>query len=289
MIELYRNLTREQADICSLVLRSSGIYHRTKKWKDGWYVWVRSTDFTVALTRMSDYFEENQQVEFEETSGKDKRPTTYTGIWIALVLMAFYLALGEDRKALHHLFGSSAAHILDGAVYRTVTSLMLHVDAVHLVGNMASIALFGSLVCGIHGLGLGWLMILLTGILGNLSNAFLYQTNHVAVGASTAIFGAIGILSAYQFWKKMDIPGERVKAWLPLGGGVALLAFLGSGGGRVDVTAHLFGFVSGLVLETIHSLWIQKNVSKTGQAVCLSVTTGILVISWVWPLWMGGR
>jgi membrane associated rhomboid family serine protease len=203
--------------------------------------------------------------------------------------MAFYLAAGNDRLSVHQAFGASAEHIMQGEIYRTVTALMLHVDAVHLVGNMVALALFGSAVCGIHGIGLGWLMMLVTGIFGNAINAVIHQTDHFSVGASTVVFGAIGILSGYQFWKKMNLPGERVKAWLPLGGGLALLAFLGSGVGRVDVMAHLFGFFSGLVLETIYDLWIQKEVSTSVQTVCVSVTVGILVISWVWPLWISGR
>ena len=289
MIELYRNLTDEQADICHLVLTSSGIYHLTKRWKKGWDVWVRSADAEKALAGMTAYFTENPQVEFAKIKENGKKPAAFSGIFAALVLMAFYLAAGDDRLSVHQAFGASAKHILHGELYRTVTALMLHVDAVHLAGNMAALALFGSAVCGIHGMGLGWLMMLSTGIFGNIINAILYQTNHFSVGASTVVFGAIGILSAYQFWKKMNLPGERVKAWLPLGGGLALLAFLGSGGGRVDVMAHLFGFFSGLVLETIYDLWIQKKVSRSVQAACMSVTAGILAISWVCPLWISGR
>ena len=285
MIELYRNLSQQQANELGLVLKSSGIFHRLKKRKNGWNVWVRSVDAARSQTILTDYFKENPHAEFLQTVPNGKKPAVYTGIWAAILLMAFYLAAGENRRAVHDAFGSSAEQILNGEIYRTVTSLFLHVDAVHLVGNMASMALFGSVVCSVHGSGLGFLMVLSTGILGNFINAVLYQTNHFSVGASTAVFGAIGILSAYQFWRKLNLPGERVKAWLPLGGGLALLAFLGSGGGRVDVTAHLFGFCAGLLLETIHSLWLQKEASKKVQVVCLSITAGILTLSWAWPLW----
>jgi hypothetical protein len=57
------------------------------------------------------------------------------------------------------------------------------------------------------------------------------------IGTSTAVFGALGTLSALQ------VPRRR--AWLTLGVGVALLGFLGTGS-RADLLAHLFGFAAGV-------------------------------------------
>ena len=286
MIELYRHLTQEKANICSLVLKSSGIFHRVKQRKNGWVVWIRSTDAVKAQAIMAAYFEENPHREFINISENSRKPALYNGIWVAIVLLAFYLATGEDKQPVHDSFGSSAQHILNGEIYRTVTSLFLHADAVHLVGNMAAIVLFGSAVFNIHGLGIGLLLILLTGIMGNAFNAILYQTHHISVGASTAVFGAIGILSAYQFWRKIHLPGERMKAWLPLGGGLALLALLGSGEGRVDVMAHLFGFFAGLVMETFYMLWGPAEASQTVQWICITIAAVMTILSWSWPLWL---
>ncbi|MBW1835976.1 MAG: rhomboid family intramembrane serine protease [Deltaproteobacteria bacterium] len=286
MTELYQNLSREQADICGLVLTSSGIFYRTKKRKSGWMVWVNNKDFARALSSISLYFEENPELQFNVQTPADKHRKTFTGIWMAIILMVFYVAIGEDNQAFIKIYGSSADHILKGEVYRTATSLMLHVDAVHLVGNMAAIALFGSVVCSVMGIGTGWLMILLTGMTGNYANACLYQTHHLAVGASTAIFGAIGIIATHQFWRKMALPGEKMKAWLPLAGGLGLLAMLGSGGGRVDLMAHLFGFGAGLTIETLYTLLIKRVLPVAYQAGCFAVAAGILLISWLWPVLM---
>jgi membrane associated rhomboid family serine protease len=60
----------------------------------------------------------------------------------------------------------------------------------------------------------------------------------VSIGASTAVFGALGILSMLQ------VP--RRSAWLTLGAGVALLGLLGTSA-RADLLAHLFGFAAGVV------------------------------------------
>jgi membrane associated rhomboid family serine protease len=157
---------------------------------------------------------------------------------------------------------------------------MLHADGVHLVGNMVGIALFGTAVCGIAGYGVGWLMILSTGILGNLLNAALMKAGHNSIGASTAIFGAIGILAGHQFYKRYRIPGKRVKAWLPLAGGLALLGLLGSGE-HSDLTAHLFGFISGICLGILYALKFRRRQEKSVQRYCLFLLFGILFFSWL--------
>ena len=111
-------------------------------------------------------------------------------------------ATGNRSDIIKH-YGSSASQIIDGEHYRTITALFLHGDVLHLIGNMAGIALFGTAVCSITGWGVGWLMILFTGSIGNLLNAYFYQAGHRSIGASTAVFGCIGFLSACQFMVKM--------------------------------------------------------------------------------------
>ena len=112
-------------------------------------------------------------------------------------------------------YQNSISHILNGELYRSITSLMLHANSLHILGNMVGISIFCTSVCSIKGLGVGWFMILVTGIAGNLINAFLHMGGHISIGASTSIFGAIGILSSYPLVKKLQTPGQRAKAYLP--------------------------------------------------------------------------
>src|SRR5207245_1142953 len=78
---------------------------------------------------------------------------------------------------------------------------------------------------------------------GNVLNAVLRGAHHSAVGASTAVFGAIGLLGGLQFGRKR----RRRGAWLPIAGSLALLAMLGSDR-EADIVAHLFGLLVGGVL-----------------------------------------
>jgi rhomboid protease GluP len=190
------------------------------------------------------------------------------------------VAFHNARDTCFASFGASADRINAGDVYRAVTALMLHDGPVHLMGNMAGIALFGTAVCAITGAGPGWLMILLTGFLGNLANAAFYGTAHLSVGASTAIFGAIGILTAIRFRQKTGPAGWKNRAWLPLAAGLALLAVLGTEGEHTDIMAHLFGLLSGLLIGAAHSLFIWRPLPKKYQHGCWLATAGI--IAWAW-------
>ena len=203
---------------------------------------------------------------------------------LQIFLLIFHVAItkGCDSRMVIQKYGSSAYHILDGEMYRCVTSLMLHSDAMHIIGNMAGIALFGSAVCSITGPGVGWFMILTAGMAGNLLNAVLYGNSHLSIGASTAIFGAIGIIGGCQSIKKIMMTRRRFKALLPFAGGVALLGILGSSP-HSDLTAHLFGFLAGAAIGGGYGMLIKKLLKKNIQAGLFAATLFILVASWLQP------
>ncbi|MCP4688445.1 MAG: rhomboid family intramembrane serine protease [Desulfobacterales bacterium] len=288
MPKLLKNLTSEQANISTLVLSSSGIGYQTAISRDGWEIWAREEEYEAALEAMKQYFRENPDPEApslaETPPPASLFPKNLGGIWPSLLLLVVYAAISmhHAERTFFQEFGASSARIMDGEIHRAVTALLLHSDAVHLIGNMAGLTLFGTAVCMMTGAGPGWLMILLTGVFGNLANAALHGANHSSIGASTAVFGAIGILSGRQFWEKFRRPGQRVKAWLPLAAGLALLGLLGSGGQRVDLMAHLFGLLAGLVIGAAHA--IRKPVfSRRGQNCCHLATICLLVFAWFKP------
>jgi len=277
---VFKNLSEDDADTYRLVLSSSGISHHLEKGGHGWHIRVNDTDYEKAVTAIEEYLKENPELQKTEDPLYYKYQKTFTGIWVSILLIACHvaIAIGDKSDLFVETYGSSAFHILHGELYRSVTSLMLHADPLHLMGNIAGIAIFGTAVCSITGWGVGWLMILATGIVGNLTNALLYESGHISIGASTAIFGAIGILSAHQFFQKFNPSGQKMKAVLPLACGLALLGILGSGK-HTDIMAHLFGFLAGIVSGSLYSLLV-KGPKKMGyQAGSLLLTLGLIVMA----------
>jgi membrane associated rhomboid family serine protease len=159
---------------------------------------------------------------------------------------------------------ADAGKILAGEWWRTVTALTLHTDLLHLFSNIAIGSIFVVMVCKVLGSGLGWSLILLTGVVGNLWNAWLQPPDHLAVGASTALFGAVGLLATFNLVHNRTM---LMKKWpLPLAAALALLAMLGATGDRVDVSAHLWGFASGVIFGAGAGFWI-KTKGRPGRLV----------------------
>ncbi|HDL08421.1 MAG TPA: rhomboid family intramembrane serine protease [Desulfobacteraceae bacterium] len=282
MSVVLKNLSEDDADTYRLVLSSTGISYYLREDGHRWDILVNDTDYEKALIVIEEYLEENPEVQKTEDPLYYEYQRTFTGIWVSILLIACHVAIatGDKSDLFVRTYGSSAFHILHGELYRSVTSLMLHAGPLHLMGNIAGIAIFGTAVCTIMGWGVGWFMILATGIVGNLTNALLYTSGHISVGASTAVFGAIGILSASQFFKKFKQSGQKIKAFLPLSCGLALLGILGSGE-HSDLMAHLFGFLAGIVLGSLYSIFVKEPKTKGYQAGSLLLTLCLLAMAWL--------
>ncbi len=172
-------------------------------------------------------------------------------VWAAILWIVFHLQwkypLFTERYA-----SSSIGLIAHGEWWRPFTALFLHGDGGHILGNLASGAVFGALVSKSIGPWKGWAMILLSGTLGNaITSVVTYPESFVSIGASTAVFGALGILSGIgiveNFREELRMPWMRVIA--PLLAGFVLLGWLGGAepGSGVDVFGHVFGFSAGVV------------------------------------------
>lgn len=282
---LLERLTKEQADTFGLVLLSSGIQHETRQGKKGWVLWVAEDRSEAAEGLLKTYLDENKAFKTSKEIPLATYQKTWSGAWGVFVLLAWHVAitLGNDVGMFHRLYGSSARHVVSGEWYRCATALLLHADSVHLAGNVVGMAIFATAVCSITGWGVGWLLILVSGISGNLINAYVYGYGHSSIGASTAVFGALGLLSSYQFLKKIQTPSTRFQALLPLGAGLALLAFLGSSS-HTDIMAHLFGFLSGILIGLVYYWFIRNPFGWRWQAGALAGVIFVLLMAWFQPI-----
>ncbi len=284
MYILFENLTQKQTDICALVLSSSAVPHRITRSKNSWDVWVDESHYDRALRSMELYFQENKNArqDFSEKNVEIRAGTIISGIIVSIMLLLWYMLAQNsgDAKEVINRFGASAVKIIDGEYYRSVTALMLHKDEVHLAGNMIGIFIFGTAVCSVTGWGVGWLMVLTSGVAGNLTNAFMYESGHVSIGASTAVFGAIGILAGYQGFKNKRTSKKIKSAWVPMACGLALLGLLGSGGAETDIMAHLFGFFCGILLGSVYALFIKKTPVKNFQWLSAAGALVIVFLAW---------
>jgi rhomboid protease GluP len=176
--------------------------------------------------------------------------------------------------------------ILHGEWWRTITALTLHADGPHLVANLTTGLLFAAFVIPRLGSGGAWLAILLSGAIGNALNAWGYRGEpHDSIGASTACFGALGLLVGLELWGRWSEPRERT-AWqlvLPIGAGLALLAYFGVGdeGKTIDYMAHGWGFAVGIAEGVAAAVWRLKERMTAGwQRAAGGVTLALVATAW---------
>ncbi len=178
-----------------------------------------------------------------------------------------------------------AARIRNGEWWRAITALTLHADIGHIISNVIFGAFFGALLAEACGNGLGWSIVVLSGFVGNLLNVAVRSGGHRAVGASTAIFGALGALAAHEWARGWTDAADVARRWAPLVGGIILFGMLGLGDADTDVVAHATGFACGAVLGVAAArLRILRRVGRRSQRVLAVVAVGALVAGWAMAL-----
>jgi membrane associated rhomboid family serine protease len=174
----------------------------------------------------------------------------WCALWLASLLAVFYWQT-QDPSLVRRAASSSIGFFDKGEWWRPASALFLHADFAHLLGNMLSGAFFATWVAKSIGPLRAWALILSCGALGNLLTSWVaYPETFTSIGASTAVFAALGILSgigaAESLRDRARLPWLKVLA--PPLGGIILLGWLGGGNssGNTDVLGHVLGFSVGL-------------------------------------------
>ncbi|MBS1800883.1 MAG: rhomboid family intramembrane serine protease [Acidobacteria bacterium] len=210
------------------------------------------------------YSAENVAPSRRQTRSILSAPGTYVLVGINCAVYLWMVLHGVDPASptpiqLIHFGANVPALVLHGQWYRLLTATFVHVGLIHLLTNMWclwNLGLLGEPLLG------RWGMIavyMLTGVAGNLLsmgvNTFLWHDIFsVGAGASGAVFGLAGILIVLLSNHKLPIPAFELKrlrksviqfAGLNLIIGLATIAVPLI---RIDNSAHVGGFLSGLAL-----------------------------------------
>jgi membrane associated rhomboid family serine protease len=272
--------SRAEAEAWALVLAAEGVAHRLVV-SDGRYaIGVAGADQVRAVGLIARWADENTEAALPPAEPEPDIPTN-AGIWIALALIAFFYVTGawSEESEYFRRGTADARRILSGELWRTVTALSLHSDPAHVLGNAFSCAVFGTLLLRRWGVGVGAWLLLASGALGNLLTALWHGSHYRSVGASTALFGAIGALAATEFVRRRRLRLGWNKAWLPIAGGLGLLAMLGTGRGS-DFTAHWMGLCAGVVLGALAARSLATPPAPSAQAALTLAALGAIGIAW---------
>lgn len=278
---------RKQASSWSLVLTAMGIAHEVKQADGRWMIFVPEESREEASRQISFFELENFKKEADAEGNKKTESAKYMGrtVW-TLFLVAAAMSLtfryGIREKALE-TGAANSDRIMDGQWWRAVTALCLHADPAHFLSNLVIGGFIVVWLIEETGPGAGWFLILFTGAAGNYLNALAHgYDGHLSIGASTAVFGALGALCGIRAVKSGK-SGLLKEAARTVAAGLALLAMLGSGKERVDTGAHLFGFVAGL-FSGATTMFLREsgllNIKYAGKVLGI-ITILAMTVSWV--------
>lgn len=282
--------TRQRADEWALVLASQGIPNRTLQAEGGWVIAIAPDDAALAAQALAAYVAENVEEDAPEPTLIRRRSWAGAGVAV-LILALFGVAGGRASGTWWQAAGrSDAARILAGEPWRAATALTLHADFAHVASNVLAALLFATFLGRSIGGGFALAAMLGSGVLGNLTNVWVRGAPFAGLGASTAVFGAVGALAGAR-----AASGARPSAvggrWLPIAAGLGLLALLGSSEDS-DVLAHALGFAWGIPLGALGA-WLDRRAGHRGsaaQGLAGAVAALALVCAWAlaWWAWAQG-
>ncbi|HQW08313.1 MAG TPA: rhomboid family intramembrane serine protease [Steroidobacteraceae bacterium] len=269
----------------AFVLTAVGIPHLVALAPAGHVLLVDPAHAAEAREHLARYAAERRAPPPPSPVPRPGHPLAWLGsLAYALVLFAIGLAIGAGIGPLDaYPRGVADAQLIrQGEWWRAITALTLHVDAPHLVANLAAGAWFGYLAGRRIGPGWAWLLTLLAAAAANGIEALFGPVPHRSVGASTAVFAALGLLAAHAWRERYPLRARWVVRWAPLVGGVLLLGWLGTEGEHTDVMAHVLGFgcgtLAGLVVARAA---VARALARVPQRLAGAAALALLGLAWL--------
>jgi rhomboid protease GluP len=254
--EIYRSGRRSACEERALVLAAVGIPSAIRIGGEFFLLEVDAAQLQLALSEL-EHYEAESRPSRAPAAPLPGHPHAWIGclFYCAVLLgVAHAIANGVVRLDAFDLGELNAARVQNGQWWRAWTALSLHLDAGHLIANIGAGVWFGYLAAREFGNGSAWFLIVNGAALANWLEAQLGPATHRAVGASTAVFTALGMLAAHTWRTRYHLPQRWALRWAPLVAGVVLLSWLGTAGEGTDVVAHATGFIVGVLIGAAAAL-----------------------------------
>lgn len=258
-------------------------------------LWVSEADVPRATAQLRQYETENRP-----GPPLPPPPHLYPNAWVGCIVyvlclmsVAYAMSNGLLRLDAFDVGDLHAAGVRGGQLWRAWTALTLHLDGAHLAANLGAGVWFGYLAARQIGVGSAWFLIVNGAALANLIEGLFGPSEHHSVGASTAVFTALGLMAAYSWRERFQFPQGWARRWGPLVAGVILLGWTGSGGGseegsgaeHVDLVGHVVGFIVGILLGVLAALPLcRRFLERVPQLLVGVAAVGSIVTAWAFAL-----
>ena len=303
-VEVFRSARQRACDERAFVLTAVGIENEIELDGDAYAVRVDAVAHAHALHHLAQYEAERRRTPLPEPE-LALQPDAWLGSMVyVLVLLAIPLAAEMGWQHVGNALGQmDPVRIRAGEWWRAWTALTLHRDASHLLGNLGAGVLLGHAAAQIWGNARAWLLVVMTAAAANLVEAQLPLAPYVSVGASTAVFAALGLVAAWSWRSRRRYAHNWMRRAVPLVAGLAVLAFFGGGDatpgglevgpsfeatdyGTTNVLSHALGFGSGALVGAVVAGrrcagWLESMPAWLAATAAL----GQVVAAWGVALW----
>jgi membrane associated rhomboid family serine protease len=275
----FKSQRRADCAEARLVLNAAGIAAEMLH-RDGWWLLrVDPKQELSASSELSAYREENPIPREGVPAPRIRHEGAGLGVvlYLAILLLITFWVVGDAFGMNWQAVGRmEAGNVRSGEWWRCLTALTLHLDPAHVVANLVFGAIFGLISGRILGGGVAWLAILIAGTTGNFVNALIQPPSHTSIGASTAVFAALGLIVVDALRRGAGESESKWKRWSPLIGGLVLFAFTGIGGEQTDVAAHLSGLFCGMLagwmIGYLPDRWLASSKVQAGAGIAAVAT-----------------
>ncbi|QEC41409.1 rhomboid family intramembrane serine protease [Pseudobacter ginsenosidimutans] len=166
--------------------------------------------------------------------------------------------------------------IVNGEWWRIFTCMFEHIGVIHLLVNMVSLYMIGTLLEPLIGKWRFLTAFIITGAGGSIAS-IIWNPNVVSAGASGAIFGLFGLMLALLSTNLVEKNFRN--AILPNIGTIVVINLIAGFRPGVDYAAHIGGLVTGIVLGYLYFLLIRKSKRPVLYSMISSVLLGIAIIA----------
>jgi rhomboid protease GluP len=295
-VEVFRSARVPACNERAFMLHAVGIASAIARDSTGYVLLVEVSDAPAALEHLRQYEVERLNKPPPPPPPPKLHPHAWTGSLLYALLLAgvaFAISNGLWRLDAFDVGELDAGLVQKGQWWRVWTALTLHLDGPHLAANTVAGVWFGYLASRLLGSGTTWFLVVMGAGLANWIEAFFGPATHRSVGASTAVFTALGLLSAFSWRTRLSYPQRWALRWGPLVAGVVLLSWTGTGGQSleepgggegqtVDVVAHALGFAVGLLAGAGAALEsVSRVLSRLPQWLAGLLALVPVVVGWI--------
>lgn len=279
---VYESPNHQQCADRALVLAAARIPHQTIHDASSAVLLVPAEYSAQAVEQLQLYDEENPPVRpkpQKRVADQDPVPGVigYFLVVCAVAGLAGYSFFGHNWFDAGRVDGEL---IRNGEWWRTLTALTLHSGVRHLVGNLVFGIFFGVFAGRLLGSGVAWLAIVVAAAMGNAANTLLLESTHRSIGASTAVFAALGLVAGFVWRGQLMAQDRWSYRYGPIVGGLALLMFTGTGGPETDIGAHLMGFVCGFATGMLLTVLGPIPTDRRRQTVAGGIALSLILSAW---------